>query len=255
MDSAPPTSFADVQTIIREEFGKDLEELFSEFDPVPLGSASLGQAHRAVLRATGEVVAVKVQHKDVRRRSPGDIRLFGLVLRGAEALFPDFKYAWLAEEFRELLPPELNFRKEAENCERCAEIFKDNPSIVVPSIYHDYTTERVLTMSYEEGVSMTQLDEENTFGIDYQRCAELISEAFSYMIFDRGFLHCDPHAGNIIVRQTGDDLKVVLLDHGLYTELKDETRLSYTKLWRGILTQNEEQIKEASREIVGERYY
>ena len=50
-------------------------------------------------------------------------------------------------------------------------------------------------------------------------------------------------------------MKIVLLDHGLYTELKDETRLSYTKLWRGILTQNEEQIKEASREIVGERYY
>ena len=200
MDAAPRTSFADVRTIVREEFGKELDELFSEFDPVPLGSASLGQAHRAVLRATGEEVAVKIQHKNVRRQSPGDIRLFGLVLRGAEALFPDFKYAWLAEEFRELLPPELNFKKEAENCERCAEIFKDNPSIVVPSVFHEYTTERVLTMSYEEGVSMTQLDEENTYGIDFQRCAELISEAFSYMIFDRGFLHCDPHAGNIIVR-------------------------------------------------------
>ena len=104
MDAAPLTSFADVRTIVREEFGKELEELFSEFDPVPLGSASLGQAHRAVIRATGEEVAVKVQHKNVRRQSPGDIRLFGLVLRGAEALFPDFKYAWLADEFRELLP-------------------------------------------------------------------------------------------------------------------------------------------------------
>jgi hypothetical protein len=85
--------------------------------------------------------------------------------------------------------------------------------------------------------------------VDYQRCAELISEAFSYMIFDRGFLHCDPHAGNIIVRQTGDDLKIVLLDHGLYSELSEGIRLSYTKLWCGILTQNEDVIKEASREI------
>jgi len=110
-------------------------------------------------------------------------------------------------------------------------------------------------MSYEKGISMTELDEENQYGVDYQRCAELISEAFSYMIFDRGFLHCDPHAGNIIVRQTGDDLKIVLLDHGLYSELSEGIRLSYTKLWRGILTQNEDVIKEASREIVGEKYY
>ena len=200
MDDAPPTSFQDVKTIVQEDFGKELEELFLEFDPVPLGSASLGQAHRAVLKATGEEVAVKVQHKNVRRQSPGDIRLFGLVLRAAESLFPDFKYAWLAEDFEELLPQELNFRKEAENCERCAEIFKDNPHIVVPSIFHDYTTERVLTISYKKGVSMTQLDEEITYGFDFQRCAEFISEAFSYMIFDWGFLHCDSHAGNIIVR-------------------------------------------------------
>ena len=75
------------------------------------------------------------------------------------------------------------------------------------------------------------------------------------MIFDRGFLHSDPHAGNIIVRQTDEGLKIVLLDHGLYSELTDQVRLSYTKLWRGILTQNEEVIKEASREIVGEKYY
>jgi aarF domain-containing kinase len=79
------------------------------------------------------------------------------------------------------------------------------------------------------------------------------------MIFEKGFVHSDPHPGNIFVRPKilkdgTQDIEVVLLDHGIYTDLTKETRLSYNKLWRGILTQNEQRIKEASIEL-GANFY
>lgn len=90
--------------------------------------------------------------------------------------------------------------------------------------------------------------------MDLKRVARLISETFIHMIFEEGFVHSDPHPGNIFIRPktmpNGEkDIEVVLLDHGIYTDLTKETRLSYNKLWRGILTQNEIKIKQASKEL------
>lgn len=72
-------------------------------------------------------------------------------------IFPEFKYGWLAEEFQTRLPGELDFKREADNCERCAELFKGNPNVAVPKVYRDFTTERVLTMSFEKGISATNV--------------------------------------------------------------------------------------------------
>ena len=135
----------------------------------------------------------------------------------------------------------MNFELEAENCKRCGEIFKGNANVAVPKVYSDFTSERVLTMSFEAGTSVTQVQDLHKQGIDLRRCAKLISEAFIHMIFIEGFVHSDPHPGNIHVRPTvlpngKKDVQVVILDHGIYTDLTEETRLSYNKLWRGILT-------------------
>lgn len=111
-------------------------------------------------------------------------------------------------------------------------------------MYNDLTTERVLTMSFERGIPATNIKEMHSQGIDLKKAARIISEAFSYMIYEIGFVHSDPHPGNIFVRAVTledgtKDIQIVLLDHGLYTTLTKEVRLGYTKLWRGILTQNE----------------
>ena len=138
-------------------------------------------------------------------------------------------------------------------------MFKENPNVAVPDVYDDYTSERVLTMSFELGIPATNVREMHAQGVDLKKCAKLISETFTYMIYEKGFVHSDPHPGNIFVRPkilpNGEkDIEVVLLDHGLYTDLKKETRLSYAKLWRGILSQNEKKIKEASKELGADFY-
>ena len=156
-------------------------------------------------------------------------------------IFPGFKYGWLPEEFRTRLPNELDFVKEANNCERCAKIFKGHKNIAVPTVYRDFTSHRVLTMSFEKGIPVTSVLKMHEQGIDLKKCARIISEAFNHMIYIEGFVHSDPHPGNIFVRPKiladgTQDLEVVLLDHGIYTDLDKDVRLSYTKLWRGMLT-------------------
>jgi aarF domain-containing kinase len=199
-------------------------------------------------------VAVKVQHKWIKEQVPGDIRLIDIAVDIGQRFFPEFKYKWLPEEMAERMPLELDFTLEAKNAENCKEIFKNNPNIAVPSIYHQFTRQRVLTMSYEQGIPLTRVQEMHEKGVDLKRTAKIISEAFNFMIFEKGVVHADPHPGNMFVRTKTlsngkEDIEVVLLDHGIYTYLNDDVRLSYNKLWRGILTQNEDKIKEASIEL------
>jgi aarF domain-containing kinase len=132
---APTTPFEDVRSIIELETGKKLEETYSEFSERPIASASLAQVHKARLRSTGEIVAVKVQHKWIKEQVPGDLRMIEFATDVARKIFPDFKYSWLAEEFRAKLPLELDFRLEARNCRRCADMFKGNKRVKVPKVF------------------------------------------------------------------------------------------------------------------------
>lgn len=136
-----------------------MEDYFSEFAVEPLASASLGQVHKAKLKSTGETVAVKVQHKWIKEQCAGDLRLITFASDCALKIFPDYKYGWLPDEFQTRLPKELDFKREASNCEKCHEIFKDNKHVAVPNVYREYTTERVLTMSFETGIPATSVKE------------------------------------------------------------------------------------------------
>jgi len=109
-------------------------------------------------------------------------------------------------------------------------------------------------MSYEQGTPVTHVKKMLEQGINLKELANLISESFNHMIFKEGFVHADPHPGNLFVRQVDGQAQLVILDHGIYTELSEECRLSYCKLWRGILSQDELMIKSASHELGADFY-
>lgn len=110
-------------------------------------------------------------------------------------------------------------------------------------------------MSCEEGTPVTHVKRMSEQGINLKELANLISESFNHMIFKAGFVHSDPHPGNLFVRKDAQgQLELVLLDHGIYVELSETTRLAYTKLWRGILSQDEHAIKAASKEMGADFY-
>lgn len=143
--------------VIREELGEP-SVLFSEFDQKPLGAASLAQVYRARLAQNGQEVAVKVQHRRVKAHSFVDTETMEVLVNVAALLFPEFKLLWLVEEMKRNLPKELDFIHEGLNADRLRRMFQATKYLKIPEIVWSLTTDRVLTMEYCVGGSITDLD-------------------------------------------------------------------------------------------------
>ncbi|XP_013398397.1 uncharacterized aarF domain-containing protein kinase 1 [Lingula anatina] len=239
---APESDIQDLYKVIKEDLGTDSSELFASFDPHPLGAASLAQVHKASLQ-DGTVVAVKVQHPKVKGHSYVDMKSMELLVHCIAWLFPEFKFLWLAEEMKKNLPKELDFLHEGHNCERMARIFAKFKFLKVPKIYWDLSSERVLTMEFCEGGQVDDKQYMTEHGISVNEVSRQLGELYSEMIFVQGYVHCDPHPGNVLVNQTEKGPQIVLLDHGLYTTLTDSFRLNYGHLWTSLLDADLEGMK------------
>jgi len=252
---SPQMPLDDIYSVLREELGQDPEEVFASFDPEPLGTASLAQVHKAVLH-TGETVAVKVQHKFVKKHSFVDIWTCDVLVRGIKLAFPQFSFMWLANEMKINLPLELDFTQEGRNSEKVARIFRDFYWLKVPGIYWSLTTSRVLVMEYCSGVHINDAVSLKKQGVDVYDVSKKIGQMYSKMIFDDGYVHCDPHPGNVLVsKSSSGGTEIVLLDHGLYTQLSNKFRYDYADFWLAIINRDVEAIKSSADKLgVGSLY-
>ncbi|XP_077992469.1 aarF domain-containing protein kinase 1-like [Glandiceps talaboti] len=252
---APQSPLSDMHRVIREDLGKEADELFSSFSEKPIGTASLAQVYKATLH-NGDVVAVKIQHLNVKKHSFVDIKTMEFLLHVASWLFPEFQFSWLAEETKKNLPLELDFFHEGHNCERVARVLNHFKFLKVPKVYWTMTTERILTMEFCEGGKVDDIDYMKKHNINVDQISKSLGQLYSEMIFVQGYVHCDPHPGNIFINKTQKgDLEIVLLDHGLYQTLTDEFRLNYCKVWNAIINADVEGIKKHGEAIgVGELY-
>lgn len=242
-----------------KDLGESPETFFAEFDPVPLASASLAQVHAARTH-DGQKVAVKVQHDHLTDTSVVDIATVDLLVNALHYIFPTFDYRWLVDEVRESAPKELDFLNEAKNSEKCLDNFRRlSPhiagSIYAPKVYWNLSTSRILTMEFMDAKEVTDVHGIKEIGIHPSDVSNLVSKAFAEMIFKHGFVHCDPHAANMMVRPMPQDSRkffgwkqpqLVLLDHGLYKELDYTTRISYASLWKALVFADAKAIKENS---------
>lgn len=252
--SAPQSSFKDVLTVIREDFKKDPYEIFQSIDPEPLGTASLAQVHKAVLK-NGDVVAVKVQHRAVKSNSYVDIKTMSALVKITSLVFPDFKFDWLVDETKKNIPQELDFSHEGKNAEKASRLFASYRWLRVPKIYWDVTTSRVLTMEFLEGGQVNDLEYMHAHHVNPYEVSSKLGRLYSHMIFIDGFVHSDPHPGNILVRNRDSQAEIALLDHGLYANLSDEFRWDYSKLWLAILDGDLAAMKKYSTQLgVGDYY-
>jgi len=212
-DTARPMPAGVAQEIIESELGAPVDEVFASFDPVPLGSASIGQVHRAVLRS-GETVAVKVQRPEAPRRVGGDLELmrdFAALLdrRFGRRLFVDVP--GLVAEFEVVIRRELDYTAEAENARRFAANFAEMP-VIIPGVYLGLSTSRVLTEEYIEGTRFRDIRPLVLPPSERRRVASMGAEAIFKMAFEDGFFHGDPHPSNLLLTPGGD---LALLDFGM----------------------------------------
>jgi ubiquinone biosynthesis protein len=212
-DTVRPMPAGVAQAIVELELGARLEDIFERFDPDPLGSASIGQVHRAVLR-DGPVVAVKVQRPEAPARIESDLVLMRdfadfLDRRFGSRIFVDVR--GLVAEFETVIRRELDYTAEAENARRFAANFAETP-VVIPIVYRDYSTSRVLTLEYIEGTRFGDIRPLLLAPSERRRVASMGADAIFKMAFEDGFFHGDPHPGNLILTPQGN---LALLDFGM----------------------------------------
>uniref|UniRef100_A0A3P8NUH8 AarF domain-containing protein kinase 1 n=1 Tax=Astatotilapia calliptera TaxID=8154 RepID=A0A3P8NUH8_ASTCA len=247
---APESSMEEIQQVIREDLGKELSELFLSFEEKPQGAASLAQVHKAVLH-DGKTVAVKIQHPKVQKQSANDILVMEVLLKAVHWLFPDFALMWLVEEAKKNMPLELDFLNEGRNAEKVADMLAHFHFLKIPMIHWNLSTKRILTMEFADGGQVNDRDYMQTHGINVNEISENLGKMYSEMIFVHGFVHCDPHPGNVLVRKCPQTKKneVVLLDHGLYQVLQPDFRLNYCQLWQALIKGDMSGVERYSRRL------
>jgi ubiquinone biosynthesis protein len=226
-DQVPPFAFDDVRRTIEHDLGQPLDVLFSTFDPEPVAAASVAQVHRAVWRATGETVAVKVRRPDILDKVRLDRAILLFVGRLAERIVPSLRLVSLAEAFETFcnaVEAQIHLANEAANNRRFAANFATDIDVHFPRLVPEACSDAVLTMEFIEGVREEDLEAR---GLDISRIVEAGMRAVCRMIFLHGFVHADLHQGNLRFLPPG---RVVFLDLGLIGTLDDADRLTSAAL-------------------------
>jgi predicted unusual protein kinase regulating ubiquinone biosynthesis (AarF/ABC1/UbiB family) len=232
-DQVSPFSFAEVEQIVESELGVRMSDAFQRFDHEPLACASLGQVHTAVLRS-GRPVAVKVQRPKAREQVAEDMAAIEELAAFVDAhtqAGETLHLAGMVAEFRRAVTAELDYRREAENLRTLADLLQGYDRIVVPRPVDDYTTGTVLTMDLIEGRNLGSLGPLAQMELDGRPLAEALIRAYLDQILVHGFVHADPHPGNVLVTDDGD---LALIDLGMVTRLSAERQDALVRLLAAI---------------------
>ncbi|KAH8372437.1 hypothetical protein KR093_011597, partial [Drosophila rubida] len=245
-----PTSKKDIQKVFRKDFGQLPEEIYKEFDYNPVAAASLAQVFKARLH-NGEKVAVKVQYSDLQKRFVSDVATIIFLQDVIELVFKDYNFGWIMNDLRKNLVQELNFVQEGQNAERCANDLKKLKYVAVPKIHWQHTKRRVLTMEWMDGCKLSDLNAIKKQNLSLADVDVKLYEMFAEQIFNNGFVHADPHPGNIFVRKNSKNgrAEIVLLDHGLYEELPANVRGPLCEFWEATVLRDDAKMKAAALKI------
>jgi predicted unusual protein kinase regulating ubiquinone biosynthesis (AarF/ABC1/UbiB family) len=229
-NSAPPMRPEASRSVIEEEFGRVVEQVFDDFEDHPVAAASIGQVHRAKL-PSGETVAVKVQYPGVDQAVNADLKNVAAMTKLAVAIAPNIDPKEVATEVRERITEELDYRREASNQTHFAQLFSGHPFIVVPKIFPEYCTTRVLTQEFIEGEPfLSSLDWAQP---DKDRLAEIVFRFFYGSLYRFLLFSADPHPGNYLLLPRG---KVAFLDFGLVRAIDPGTLDLLLEITQALIT-------------------
>ncbi len=231
-DNVPGFSFEEARNMFKEEFDKDFEDVFSSISEIPEAAASLGQVNKAKLKS-GEIVAVKIQRPHIREIIGRDIALIRFLFR-----FINIKKFNLTEEYLEkvirefenFLTVELDFEIEGRNMDAIRrDIEKD---IIIPKVYKEYVSKRVLVMEWVDSTKVTNLSKIEEWKLDKDEIIEKVLKTYLRQILKQGVYHADPHPANIGVTKKG---KIVLFDFGVVGSMGKKYRKSTMRMIEAVI--------------------
>eukprot|EP00521_Asterionellopsis_glacialis_P009626 CAMPEP_0195287034 /NCGR_PEP_ID=MMETSP0707-20130614/4266_1 /TAXON_ID=33640 /ORGANISM="Asterionellopsis glacialis, Strain CCMP134" /LENGTH=767 /DNA_ID=CAMNT_0040346751 /DNA_START=58 /DNA_END=2361 /DNA_ORIENTATION=- len=253
-DDVPGFSGARAKEIVSQELGKDCDSVFEYFSEEPLAAASLGQVHTAMFK--GKKVAIKVQRAGLKELFDVDLKNLKKLAVLLDKFDPksdgaDRDWVSIYEESERLLYLEIDYLNEATNAERFARDFADVEWVRVPDVYREVSTPRVLCMEFIESFKLTDIERIEKLGLDRKLLAKRTADAFLKQIVETSYFHCDPHAGNLCVDNSGN---LVYYDFGMMDELKPNVlggfRKFCTALFEGGPTISETELAKNAKLLV-----
>lgn len=243
-DSVPPFPYSQVAQLIVHELGKAPEEVFLQFEKTPFAGASIGQVHRAQLRS-GEDAVVKVQRPGIRDIVNVDLEIMAHLASLIEHHVENvdaYKPTKIVSEFARSIAKEIDYTVEASHIERFAAQFKGEETIYVPKVFSDYTTGKILTMEYVDGIKASNLVSLEKAGLDRRLITERGINLALKQIFEYGFFHADPHPGNVYVLPGNI---ICFLDFGMMGQIDREIREDFAEWASGFAQQDEKKVVHA----------
>ncbi len=242
-----PMPFSTVEDVINGSYRTDWKEYFVSIDPKPLGSASIAQVHKAVLK-NGDEVIIKVQRKGIYDTMARDISLLHRLVSfmppiGELKNVVDLNM--VLDEMWAVAQKEMDFLQEAANMREFAQNNKVINYVAVPKVYNEYCTSRVLVMEYIGGCSINDVKTLKEEGYDLEEIGTKFVNSFIKQVMDDGFFHADPHPGNVKIR----DGKIVWIDMGMMGRLTEHDRKVMVKGVKGIALRDIPMIEDAVLEI------
>ncbi len=228
-DDVPPFGFDETEKIILAEFGVPFDVLFECLEKTPVASASIAQVYRAESK-DGEILAVKVQRPDIKRIIEVDLEIMLHLATLMERHIEEFalhRPVRIVEEFTKVLENEIDFTIEAASMERIAAMFLNDPAVYIPKVFHDKSSQAVLTMEMVDGIKITHVEAIEAAGLDRRLLTVRGADVCLKQIFQYGFFHADPHPGNIYALPGN---VICLLDFGMVGTVDQRTREDFVEL-------------------------
>ncbi|MGL4884305.1 MAG: ABC1 kinase family protein, partial [Waterburya sp.] len=222
-DQLPPFDNRLAFEIIESELGSTIEEVYREFSANPIAAASLGQVYKAVLYS-GEEVAVKVQRPNLRPLLTLDLYLMRNLAALVEPWLPlnlGHDLSLIVDEFGTKLFEEIDYINEAKNAQKFALNFDGDPEVKVPIIYPQYSSNRVLTLEWINGIKLTDLAKLEAAGLDADNLIKIGVTSGLRQLLEYGFFHADPHPGNLFATLDG---RMAYIDFGMMDQLEESMK-------------------------------
>lgn len=228
-DRVPPMAFESARSVVELELNTAIDHVFVEFGEAPIASGSIGQVHRAVT-VDEEVVAVKVQRPNIRKVIETDLEILlhlaTLMERNIEEM-AIYRPVSVVEELARTLEKEVDYNIEANSMQRMASYFRSDNTVLIPMVFRQMSTSRVLTMEYITGVKISHIQQLESNGYNPKELCLRGAHFYLNQIFKHGFFHADPHPGNLVV-VAGNVL--CLFDYGMMGSVDSHTRDDFVDL-------------------------